>query len=79
MSGTFLIVFPVFFFSLYNFFYYKVRCVLVVRISGFHPDGPGSNPGIGAKLVMDGPWEEENKICYVDPPCEGYIVGHKIK
>jgi hypothetical protein len=28
---------------------------------------------------MDGPWEEENKICYVDPPCEGYIVGHKIK
>ena len=51
----------------------------MVRISGFHPDGPGSNPGIGAKLVMDGPWEEEKKICYVDPPCEGYIVGHNIK
>jgi hypothetical protein len=28
---------------------------------------------------MDGPWEEEKKICYVDPPCEGYIVGYNIK
>jgi len=28
---------------------------------------------------MDGPWEEENKICSVDPPCEGSIVGNKIK
>ena len=47
--------------------------------ASFHPDGPGSNPSIGAKVVMDGPWEEENKICYVDPPCQWYIVDHKIK
>ena len=62
MGGTFLIVFHAFFFFVYNL-YYKVRCGLVVRISGFHPDAPGSNPGIGAKLDMDGPWEEENQIC----------------